>query len=228
MPEIKSPLVNKTIRAPAMRELSVPDESGFSHQQPPVMQRPHRHEEVPQFDPQAMREFESSMQPSRPAMPINELSEDEKRIIELKKQKRDGKERLSDGAKRRIEMLIGMTQMSRDIDVEGQQYKIKSLSSKELRDVMIAVSDYDGTVEFMFEHRKQILARSLVVVAGVDITQFLSSYDLQDRLDFIELMDNALLLRLYSEYVKMDKEVNDKYALKTEAEIRTVVEDLKK
>jgi hypothetical protein len=229
MPEIKSPITNKQIRGPAMRDLTVTDESGYTppQQQPPI-QRPHRREEVPQFDPQAMREFEAQMQPPRPAVPMNELSEEEKRIIELKKAKREGKERLSDGARRRIEMLIGMTRLSREVQVEGQTYKIQTLSSKDLRDVMVAVSEYDGTVEFMFEHRKQTLARSLTVVAGVDITQFLNSYELQDRLDFIELMDNALLIRLFSEYAKLDKEANDKYALKTDAEVVAVVEDLKK
>jgi hypothetical protein len=229
MPEIKSPITNKTIRGPVMRDLTVTDESGYTPppQQPPL-QRPHRREEVPQFDPQAMREFESSMQPPRPAVQMNDLTDEEKHIIELKKAKREGKERLSDGAKRRIEMLIGMTRLSKEVDIEGQIYKVQTLSSRDLRDVMVAVSEFDGTVQFMFEHRKQILARSLTVLAGVDITQFLNSYELQDRLDFIELMDNALLLRLYSEYAKLDKEANDKYALKTEAEVVAVLDDLKK
>lgn len=238
MPKIESPITNRTIKGQPMKDLTVTDDSGFTppqHQQPPPQfqapgnVRPHRHqEEVPQFDPHAMRDFEASMQPPRPAMPMNELTDEEKRIVELKKAKREGKERLSDGARRRIEMLIGMTRLTKDVEIEGQMYKIQTLSSRELRDAITATAEFDGSVEFIFETRKQVMARALTVVAGVDIAQFLNSYDLQDRLDFIELMDHALLLRLYTEYSTLSQEAQSKYALKTEVEVKEVLEDLKK
>lgn len=225
MPEIKSNLVNKQIKSEQMKDLSISDESGYA--QPPPQHR-HFDQQTPQFDPQAMREFEAGMQSPRPIVPMNDLTDEEMRIIELKKAKKNGKERLSEGANRRIKMLIEMTRLSKDIDIDGRLYKIQALSSKELRDAITATSEFDGTVEFIFEHRKQLLARSLVVIAGVDITQFLNSYELQDRLDFIELMDHALLLRLYTEYSLLTQEAQAKYTLKTEAEVKEVLEDLKK
>jgi hypothetical protein len=79
-----------------------------------------------------------------------------------------------------------------------------------------------------FESRKQVLARSLTVVAGVDIEQFLGSIDLQDRLDFIEEMDHALLIRLYNEYNTLATDSQNKYAPKTEADVKEVLSDLKK
>jgi hypothetical protein len=226
MAEIKSTITNKTINGPPMKDLSVPDESGYAPPQPP--QHRHFEQQVPQFDPQAMQEFNAGMQPQRGPSPMKDLTDDERRIVELKKAQREGKSRLSDGAKRRIEMLIGMTRLSRDIEIEGQLYKIQTLSSRELRDAITATAEFDGTVEFIFEHRKQLLARALVVVAGVDIAQFLNSYELQDKLDFIELMDHALLLRLYTEYSTLTQEAQNKYTLKTEGEVKGVLEDLKK
>jgi hypothetical protein len=41
-------------------------------------------------------------------------------------------------------------------------------------------------------------------------------------------MDHSLLLRLYSEYISLSKEAQDKYALKTPEEVKEVLEDLKK
>lgn len=229
MPEIKSPITNKQLKGPGMRDLSVPDESGFT---PPQQPSGHQHrrfeQEIPQFDPQAMREFEAGMQQPHAPIPMKQLSDDEMRILELKKAKREGKERLSDGAKRRIEMLVGMTRLSRDIDIEGQQYRIQTLSSRELRDAITATAEFDGSVEFIFENRKQILARAIVILAGVDINQFLNSYELQDKLDFIELMDHALLLRLFTEYSSLSQEAQNKYSLKTDVEVKEVLEDLKK
>ena len=41
-------------------------------------------------------------------------------------------------------------------------------------------------------------------------------------------MDHALLLRLFHEYNLLAKEAQDKYAVKTEAEVKGVLEDVKK
>ena len=218
-----SPIGKKQIKGPPMRDFSVPDESGA-----PVPPQ-HRHVQEmqpPPFDPQALREFEASQRPPIPQM--REMNDIEQQIFQAKKAKREGKERLSDGAKRRIEMLVGMTRLTRDVDIEGNLYKLQTLSSRELRDALTATIEFDGTVEFIFETRKQLLARALTVVAGVEICQFLNSQELEDRLEFIEEMDHALLVRLYNEYTIMNQEAQDKYAIKTEAQVKEVLEDLKK
>ena len=149
-------------------------------------------------------------------------------MMAAKKAQREGKQRLSDGARRRIEILIGMVRLTRDIDIEGNVFKLQTLKSKEMRDALVATSEFDGTIQLVFETRKQLLARSLVMIAGVETAQFLNSEDMQDRLDFIEEMDHSLLLRLYSEYISLSKEAQDKYALKTPEEVKEVLEDLKK
>jgi hypothetical protein len=225
MPKYDSPIGSRQIQGPPMREVSVSDESGFT---PPPPQHRHMREEVPPFDPEAMRQFESEMQPRPQPISMKELSDVERQVFEAKKAQREGKQRLSDGARRRIEMLIGMTRLTRDIDIEGNMYRIQTLTSRELRDAITATAEFDGSVQFIFENRKQLLARSLVVVAGVEVQQFLNSNDLGDRIDFIEMMDHALLLRLFHEYNLLAKEAQDKYAVKTEAEVKGVLEDLKK
>ena len=227
MPKFDSPIGSKQIQGQPMREFSVPDESEGAPPILPHMPRRHEPPAPPQFDPAAMRDFQEAMQP-RPNVTMKELNEVEQRIYEAKKAKREGKDRLSDGARRRIEMLIEMTRATREVEIGGNLYRLQSLSSVELRDATTATAEFDGSVQFIFEIRKQLLARSLTVVAGVESTQFLNSNDLQDRLDFIELMDHALLLRLYNEYNILAKEVQDRYAIKSEQEVKEVVEDLKK
>jgi hypothetical protein len=205
-----------------MRDVSIPDDSGY--EQPPQRQMRTPHEPIPQFDERSMREFQGQMQ--QPG--VREMSDIEKEIHTAKKAKREGKERLSDGARRRIELLIGMTRLTRDVDIDGQMYKLQTLTSQELRDAIVATAEFDGTVEFIFETRRQLLGRSLTVVAGVEIDQFLNSRELDDRLYFIELLDHALLIRLYNEYVTLSKDAQDKYSPKTEEQVKEVVEDLKK
>jgi hypothetical protein len=231
MPKFESPISNKQFQNPPTREFNVPDESGFT----PPPAPPHRHAQPPQqyepiaFDPQAMREFQAvNQQPQGRGGPVREMTDIEKQIFDSKKAKREGKERLSDGARRRVEVLIGMTRLTKDVEVGGQLYKLQTLKSRELRDALVATTEFDGTIQMVFETRRQLLGRSLVVVAGVEIEQFLNSMELQDKLDFIEEMPHELLTRLYDEYLSLANEAQSRFTLKTVADVKEVVEDLKK
>jgi len=223
MPKFESPLGSKQFTGQPMRDINVPDETEYQQPQPRSRER----NSPPVIDEEAYQQFQARMQP-QPASNMRDMTNTEKEIIAAKRAKREGKERLSEGARRRIEMLIGMTQLARDVEIAGQHYQLKSLAGEELRDAMVNASEFDGSVEFIFETRKQILARSLTIVAGVEIEQFLNSNDLESRLYFIEQMDHALLLRLYNEYILLSNEAQDKYALKTVAQVQEVLGDLKK
>lgn len=226
MPKFESPIGSKQFQGQA-REFNVPDESGYDNMPPPMPRQPRHDHSPPVFDERAMRDFQAQMQPQG-QMPVRDLTDFEKDILAAKKAKREGKERLSDGARRRIEILLGMTRLTKDVEVGGQMYKIQTLTSQELRDAVVASAEFDGSVQFIFENRKQLLARALTMVAGLDINEFVNSNDLDARLEFIEMMDHALLLRLFNEYNNLAKEAQDRYNPKTEAQVKEVVEDLKK
>ena len=148
--------------------------------------------------------------------------------MQAKEARRRGQDRLSDAARRRIEMLIGMTRGTRSFMLEGHQYALQTLKSGELREAILEAAKFDGTVESPFEIRKQLLARSLVQIAGVEVEQFLGSNSLEARLIFMDELDHYLLGRLYDEYLAMVQEARDKYAIKNETDAKEVVEDLKK
>lgn len=225
MPKFDSPIGSKQFPNQQTREFSVPDESGY--QPPPSPQQIRRdHQAPPVIDEATFREFQSRMQPPPPQM--REISAVEQDILAAKRAKREGKERLSEGARRRIEMLLGMTRMTRDVDIAGQMYRVQALTDQELRDAIVASAEYDGSVQFIFENRKQLLARSITVVAGVEIDQFLNSNELEARVALIENMDHALLVRLFNEYNSLAKEAQDKYLPKTPEQVKEVAEDLKK
>lgn len=218
-----SPIGSKQFQGQPMKEFNVPDESGFA----PPQHRQINHE-MPEFDQNAMREFEAEMQPRPGPLSMKSLSAVEQQMLEAKRAQREGKQRLSEGAKRRINMLIDMVRLTKDVDIDGKLYRLQTLQSKELRDALVATSEFDGSIQLIFETRRQLLGRSLVVVAGVDISEFLSSNELSDRLDFIEMLDHSILMRLYNEYTALAQEAESKYAIKTEQQVKEVLEDLKK
>lgn len=230
MPQFESPLGNKKITVQPMKEVEIPDESGYdeSEQSAPIgggnfqPSVTHRHS----VDEASIREFQARMQAKM--NPESDLSQAEREIQQARHARRHGKERLNDGAKRRIEMLIGLTRGTHSVEIDGQNYSFHSLKGSEMREAYFATAEFDGTVQFSFELRRQLLARSLTEVVGVEIEQFVGSADLGAKLNLIDEMDDALLNRLYDEYLIMVKNTKEKYAVKTEAQVQEVVEDLKK
>ncbi len=92
----------------------------------------------------------------------------------------------------------------------------------------MAAAEFDGTVQSPFEIRKQLLARSLIQIAGVDIAQFVGSNDLEARLAMIDEFDHDLLGALYGAYVEMTNESKSKFDIKTNQDAAEVIDSLKK
>ena len=229
MPRFESPLGSKQFSGQPMKEIDVPDESGYT---PPAQSQNHGHRHESQhnyvLDENSIREFNARMNPVQQSAQTHEINEFEKQMQEAKRAKRLGLERLSDGAKKRIEMLLGMTKLTRSVQIDGNQYVLQTLTSKEIREAVTASAEFNNSVQFAFETKKQFLGRSLVQVAGVDIEQFLNSNELETRLLFVEEMDHSLAVRLYNEYIILAKESEAKYSLKTENDTKEIVDDLKK
>jgi len=147
---------------------------------------------------------------------------------EAKRNKILGKERMSDGAKRRIEILCGLTREYRDVVLSNEVFfKLKTLKSKETRDATNAAISLDG-IDSNFELRRQLLARSICEVSGNAFNLFLSSDSLEDKLNFVDELDEQITQRLYSEYIKLNNESTEKYSLKTDADVKDMVDNLKK
>lgn len=229
MPSFDSPIGKKSFAGTQMREFDVPDDSGYSNQPPmengePVVRR----RPQPQVNPDAIRDFQARIQ--REQMPTYEQdpAEVEREVRQARADRKAGRERLSDGAKRRIEMLVGMTRSTREVQIEANSFMLNTLKSKEMREAFMVIVDFEGTVQGPFEMRRQFLARALTHVAGVEITQFLGSDELEARLQFIDELDESLLNRLYDEYLTLVKDAKAKYTLKNEEDVKEVLSDLKK
>jgi len=227
MPKYNSPLGNKQFDGQSLPEYDVPDETE-QHGYPAMRQRgPAMHGSQPQVDVNAAIAYQNRLR-ELDAPAIDDSIEIEREIREAKEAKRTGRERLNDGARRRVEMLVGMTRSIREANLEGNVFVLQTLRSKEMREAIMAAAEFDGTVQSPFEIRRQLLARSLSSVAGVEVAQFVGSNSLDAKLQLIDDLDEALLNRLYSEYLLLVKESRDKFSVKTVEEAAQVAEDLKK
>lgn len=242
MPSIKSDLTNKSFAGGAMRQFDVPDED--DEQGPDIAELNKRMADrgLPPVDEATIRQMYAMQQgggqggggdgrggrPKPPPTEAEDLYEKERIIKEARVAKLHGKTRLNEGARRRIEMLCGLTRSTRTVDLDGTTFSLRTLKNKEMREALLLASQFDGTVESPFEIRKQLLARSLYEVAGTDISLFLGDSSLESAYEFLDEIDETLLTRLYSEYLRLVDEASKKFAIKGEEDAKEVVEDLKK
>jgi hypothetical protein len=231
MSKFESPISNRKFDAQPMRDIEVPDETGY-------VQQAQRGVPQPQFAPSVSRRYGTPMSEqdmlefqeriNSTMDPDANLSEIERDFKKSREDKLRSQTQLNDGARRRIEMLIGMIRTTRDADIEGNVYTLQTLKGKEMREAIMAASEFDGTVQSAFEIRRQMLARSLSKVANVPIEQFVGSTSLEARFNFIDELDDFLLNRLMEEYSLLTQEAKTKYSLSTPEQVKEVAEDLKK
>lgn len=246
MAKIKSDLGTQTFTSRSgMRTVEVPDEEeghthayessddGFTME---AINERLRARGMPPIDENAYKAFQAQAMQAQAERPVRQnpmpqqqsFSELEHQLSEAKRLKAHGRQRLSDAAKKRIELLCGIAKNSREFEMDGNSYVVRTLKNKEFREALMAASVFDGTVELPFETRKQILARALVQVAGTDIELFLGDSSLEAKLEFIDECDDRMLNKFYNEYLLLVEEVNKKYALNTEADAKEVAADIKK
>jgi hypothetical protein len=232
MPNFESPLSSRKFASQPMRDIEVPDETGYTQQ------APNRGAQQGQISPSVTRRYGTPMSEqdmlefqdrvNSIADPESHLSDMERDFKRSREDKLRSQTHLNEGARRRIEMLIGMTRLTREFTIEQNTYVLQTLKGKEMREAILAAAEFDGTVQSPFEIRRQMLARSLCKVANVPIEQFVGSPSLQARFDFVDELDDSLLNRLMEEYSLLTREAKAKFAITTAEQVSEVADDLKK
>ena len=237
---VDSPIGSRTFASQPLQEFNVPDESQHHYDEqtasPPPPLRRRQIDAIPNMSEinnfQNRLDQQQSLDYNHVERPMERPSDVENEIREaraLKDAKLRGRERLNEGAKKRIEMLIGMTRTQREVDLLGGNiFILQTLRSKEMREAIMAAAEFDNTVQSPFEIRRQLLARSLVQVAGVDVVSFCGADTLEARLNMVDNLDEQLANRLFDEYSLLVKDAQGKFAIKDDATAQEVVEDLKK
>jgi hypothetical protein len=157
-----------------------------------------------------------------------ELDEDtvemENRIREEREIKRTGRERLTEGAKKRIDLLLGITRLKRTVKIGEINFVLQSLKSKEIEYCMLKAAEADNNLKALYILRKYQLAKSIVEIANNPIEVFLSSNTLESKLSFIDELDDSVVITLNREYKILAKEAKERYEVKAEE----LADDLKK
>jgi hypothetical protein len=165
---------------------------------------------------------------------LNFSNDDEENLqiekqIEAARLEKNTAPKITDHSKKRLEILTNIGRLTRDVNIEGYTFTIKSLKSKETREAtLLAVGASASNAELSFEIRRNILARSIDKIDGKEIALILGTDDLERKLKMIDDFEEVIIVKLYDEFQKMKETASTKYGVNSDKDAAEVVEDLKK
>jgi hypothetical protein len=197
---------------------------------------------VPQGQQKPLREFtvgapedfaKPQMTPTMgQQMGQQELSQEEieTQIREARRQKLANANKIGDAAKKRIELLADIGRLTKDVNIGGYTFSLRTLKNKETKDAALATFSTSITqIEASYEARKQQLARAIFKIDGEDLSAIIGSNNIEDALRFIdESLEDIVVEKLWEEFIALKEESRTKYGINSVKEAEEVSEDLKK
>jgi len=179
------------------------------------------------FDMNAIRAFQNQM--NQTDIPDEDVAHIEHDIRRQRAEKRSGKQRLDPGAKKRLEQLLGMVRCEKEVILNNDMvFVLHVLKSGELNEVMKETRKETMQFDWDYQMRRQNLARSIKSISNIPFSDFVGSEDMEDKLYFVDQLDDFVLTKLYMEYGALAEDAKNKYGLSTEEKQKEVLEDLKK
>ena len=180
-----------------------------------------------------LREFnvgepEESNMPDTQYAPGYELSPSEREELQRYRQDMKQMPRIGEHAKTRIEILANIGRSTREAEIDGITFGLRTLKSREAREATMSIFGCANDVDASFEIRRQTLARAIYEIDGQSMEFAVGSNNLDSKLQVIDGMEDVMIVKLYNEFNMLRNEVQTKYGLQTEKEVKAVAEDIKK
>jgi hypothetical protein len=185
--------------------------------------------EMPNARPDARGSFESIEELEQMRQP--RLTE--KKVAEIEKRRREvyaQEEAVTPEMKKRVEFLAGIGRLTDTFEVDGVKFSIQTLKSKgfqSLASIVRVLSDLPPS-DFIFELRKETLARAVSKINDVSLSNVVGSESIEKKVAFFHELDENLIAHINDKYQILIKSGGDKYGIKTEEDVKEVAEAVKK
>jgi hypothetical protein len=162
--------------------------------------------------------------------PTQEMSlEEMEQYVRQAREDKFAPPKISAPGKKRIELLANIGRLTKDITIGETIFSLRTLKSKEMRECTFSTFQAtNNQLDASYEARKQQLARAISHIDHQEIDFILGGKLLQDRLDFLDELEEVVISTLWDELIKLKLEATNQFGLKTEKDTLEVVEDLKK
>lgn len=136
--------------------------------------------------------------------------------------------RITSASKERMEILLNLGRLTKDVEVEGIKFSLRSLKSKEIQSITKMAEQLDSQIDSYFASRNNVLSRAIYAIDDQSLGDVLDKADGGAVLKWLDEMDDAILEYLHDAYLEMVKKNKKRFEIKSEEQIKEVVEELKK
>lgn len=152
----------------------------------------------------------------------------EQRLRVAKNEKKIINQTAPTAAVQRLEILTGIGRLVKDITIENVKFSLRSLKNKEIRDVMKRAVDAKTHVEEVLVIRVYVLAYSVYKIDDRSIEDYIGSYDIDDKIDLINELEEHVVSRLWKVYSEMLEDHNNKIEQDLGETSEKIVDNIKK
>lgn len=159
----------------------------------------------------------------QPGVPVQLTAEQYNLMQSKRKEILAAQKKPSSGSKQRLEILADLGRLTQDVKIGEHVFTIESLKSKETREIYSAAANLEVASEAVFEIRTQTLARAIAKIDGHSVGMVIGD-SLEERLLFLDEMEEHVINKLYSTFTEMMKSIE----IKSKEEAKEVAEEIKK
>lgn len=222
MPGIKSQLGEKSVGGQPRKVFTVEDESDVSNYPPSQSYVPTDQEYA---EPQVRRRTYGQPLESKEILTNERRNE----YVSQKREVYDNQSRISMSNRNRIEILLGIGRLTKEVEYDGVMFTLQSLKSREMREIFDSIKERKANdLDINYEIRAQTLARSLHAIDGLLFEDFLGSRKLNDKLAFIDELQERTVIFLHQKYSEMIDENPKKFNIADDKDAKEVAEQVKK
>lgn len=130
--------------------------------------------------------------------------------------------------KQKINVLTGIGRLEKEVTIDGIKFTLRSLKSKEMRDIVSAVAQTEVAAEGGYEMRARILSNSISMIDGYPVKMVLDAEKIASVYDFINESEESTVVALYNAYTEMTDKIDKTMVVKTEQDATEVAKEVKK
>lgn len=159
------------------------------------------------------------------------LGELEQSVKDARREKATGEVKISQPGKTRLEILANIGRLTKDVEIGGITFSIRTLKSRETREVALSAfsPSFKNDLEVSYEMRRQQLARSIFKIDGHEIGLVLGNDSFEARMHWIDNdLEESVANKLFAEMQGLNDKARAQFEIKTDEQAKEVAEDLKK
>jgi hypothetical protein len=150
------------------------------------------------------------------------------RLSKSKEQIKSQNQRAPKNTVDRMEVLVGISRLTKEVDIDGTIFSIRSLKSREMREIMKYSEAQETKLDQLLSIKLGTLAYSIYEIDGNSFDYICKSGDLEDKIEVVDDFDNFLVKKLWNEYSEMVAIHNDSVKADLGSTSKEFSENLKK